>query len=317
MENQIEENETNKYKKPLIVIVLIVIITGITAYYFTKDKAVSKEIPIAINDTIIKKDSLSKTEKESLEKNGFYAELNFAVANKAYIRSAPNKAQNNIIDTLDFGQNVYIKNVYTDEGDDTYSDESILENERKNGFVAVYRTKPKKISDKPFGYVSEKVIVSQYEFDNYKESFSLKEFSILDVKIKKAIIENSYYNNQSYTLTQNSQRAPHVLTTGDFDGDGTKEFAVILDNVQDGAASSLLIFLTNKETKEFYLTFRESYTDFFKINFLQKGSTILENAQETVLSNDAISIMADEYKTIAFVYDSEAGKFISYEQITP
>lgn len=313
MENQIEENETNKYKKPLIVIVLIVIITGITAYYFTKDKAVSKEIPIAINDTIIKKDSLSKTEKESLEKNGFYAELNFAVANKAYIRSAPNKAQNNIIDTLDFGQNFYVKNFYGDEGDIS-GDESLLENERKNGFVAIYKTRPKKISDKPFGYVSEKVIVSQYEFDNYKESFSLKEFSKLDVKIKNAIIQNSYFNSQSYTLTQNSQRAPYVLTTGDFDGDGTKEFAVILDNVENGAASSLLIFLTNRETKEFYLAFRESYTDFFKINLLQKGSTILENAQETVLSNDAISIMADEYKTIAFVYDSEAGKFISYEQ---
>jgi hypothetical protein len=314
MENQIEENETNKYKRPLIVIVLIVIITVITAYYFTKGKAVSKEIPIAINDTIIKKDSLSKTEKESLEKNGFYAELNFAVANKAYIRSAPNKAPNNIIDTLDFGQNFYVKNVYGDEGDDTYSDESLLENERKNGFVAIYKTRPKKISDKPFGYVSEKVIVSQYEFDNYKESFSLKEFSKLDVKIKKAIIQNSYFNSQSYTLTQNSQRAPYVLTMGDFDSDGTKEFAVILDNVENGAASSLLIFLTNRETKEFYLAFRESYTDFFKINLLQKGSTILENAQETVLSNDAISIMADEYKTIAFVYDSEAGKFISYEQ---
>ncbi len=313
MENQIEENETNKYKKPLIVIVLIVIITGITAYYFTKDKVASKEIPIAINDTIVKKDSLSKTEKESLEKNGFYAELNFAVANKAYIRSAPNKAQNNIIDTLDFGQNFYVKNVYGDEGDIS-GDESLLENERKNGFVAIYKTRPKKISDKPFGYVSEKVIVSQYEFDNYKESFSLKEFSKLDVKIKNAIIQNSYFNSQSYTLTQNSQRAPYVLTTGDFDGDGTKEFAVILDNVENGAASSLLIFLTNRETKEFYLAFRESYTDFFKINLLQKGSTILENAQETVLSNDAISIMADEYKTIAFVYDSEAGKFISYEQ---
>ena len=41
-------------------------------------------------------------------------------------------------------------------------------------------------------------------------------------------MDNSYFENVSYYLTQNSQRSPYVLCKGDYDGDGLKDFAVIL-----------------------------------------------------------------------------------------
>ena len=86
------------------------------------------------NDTLVTK-VLNIEDKKDLEKNGFYAEEQYVVANKAYLRKTSDKTQiNTILDTLKFGDKVYIKSVYYNEegGDEVTGDESLLENEKYN-----------------------------------------------------------------------------------------------------------------------------------------------------------------------------------------
>ena len=97
---------------------------------------VKSEISVK-NDTLVTK-VLNIDDKKDLEKNGFYAEEFFIIANKSYLRTSPDKNSNNIIDTLQFGKKVYVKSVYYDEegGEGVVGDESLLENEKVNGMKA-------------------------------------------------------------------------------------------------------------------------------------------------------------------------------------
>ena len=61
---------------------------------------VKSEISVK-NDTLVTK-VLNIDDKKDLEKNGFYAEEFFIIANKSYLRTSPDKNSNNIIDTLQF-----------------------------------------------------------------------------------------------------------------------------------------------------------------------------------------------------------------------
>ena len=212
---------------------------------------VKSEISVK-NDTLVTK-VLNIDDKKDLEKNGFYAEEFFIIANKSYLRTSPDKNSNNIIDTLQFGKKVYVKSVYYDEegGEGVVGDESLLENEKVNGFVAVYFKKPKTIQEKPNGYMTEKVLEYEYEFKQYQKYFSLPEFQKLDSQIKRIILDNDYVNNKSFYLTESSQKAPNAICTGDFDGDGLKDVAVVLDNVEN-ESSLIIVFLMNRSTKEPY-----------------------------------------------------------------
>jgi hypothetical protein len=315
--NQSLDNKPNNSKLYIALGILAAAGIAAGAYFFMNNE--EKEIKaiepaITVNDTIAKTDSITSEEKDLLEKNGFYASENYIIANKAMLRRTPNEAQNNVIDSLKFGTKVYTKSVYFDEeGGGESGDETLLANEKKNGFVAIYNTKPTKLSDQPVGYISEKVFVEQYEFENYKKYFSLKEFAFLDSKIKKAIMDNSYFENVSYYLTQNSQRSPYVLCKGDYDGDGLKDFAVILDNVEK-EYSSILIFLTNKVTKEPYLAYRKAYTDYFKVKTVTKGSNVIKDSEPYVLTTDAVMMTGGEYTPQLFVYERDTNKFIPISQ---
>ena len=68
---------------------------------------VKSEISVK-NDTLVTK-VLNIDDKKDLEKNGFYAEEFFIIANKSYLRTSPDKNSNNIIDTLQFGSIVRMR----------------------------------------------------------------------------------------------------------------------------------------------------------------------------------------------------------------
>jgi hypothetical protein len=269
------------------------------------------------NDTLVTK-VLNIDDKKDLEKNGFYAEEFFVIANKSYLRSSPDKNTNNIIDTLQFGKKVYIKSVYYDEegGEGVVGDESLLENEKSNGFVAVYFKKPKTLQEKPNGYMTEKVLEYQYEFQKYQKYFSLPEFQKLDSNLKRVIMDNDYVNNKSFYLTESSQKAPNAICSGDFDGDGLKDVAVVLDNVEN-ESSLVLVFLMNSSTKEPYVAYKKEFYEYLKIKKNSKNTsfTIInendENEGETMMPTlEYVEIFGNDGYTQHVVYDKNSNKMV-------
>jgi len=274
---------------------------------------------IAVKNDTLK--VLNINQKEDLEKNGFYAAENYVIANKALLRNIPNTDNSKVIDTLNFGAKFYIKSVYSEEETDGESaNNELLNDENKNGFVAIYLKKPTSLKDKPVGFLTAKVMVDEYAFKDYKKYFSLPEFKKLDSNIKRALLENTYFDGNSYYLTQNSQKAAQVMATGDFDGDGAKDYAFILDNIEK-EYSTVVIFLINKATKEPYIAYHKAYTDFLKLKPVAKGSTIEVSENNNsgnkgkTLPFDAISTFYDGKHFFTLLYNATSNKFeeIPYE----
>jgi hypothetical protein len=265
------------------------------------------------NDTLVTK-VLNIEDKKDLEKNGFYAEEKFVVANKAYLRKTSDKNQSNtVLDTLKFGDKVYIKSVYYDEesGEGVNADESLLEDEKANGYVAVYLKKPKSLNEKPIGYVSEKVLTHAYEFEKYKKSFSLPEFQKLDSRIKQIILESSYHNGKNYEITESAQKAPNAICFGDFDGDGLKDVAVVLDNVEK-ETSLVLVMLMNAATKEPYIAFKQEFNEYLKVkkkpkNSLQTLADDNSNPYTKVAALDFVEIYGVNSASYV-IYDEDSNK---------
>lgn len=275
---------------------------------------VKSEISIK-NDTLVTK-VLNIDDKKDLEKNGFYAEEFFVIANKSYLRKSPDKTSNNIIDTLDFGNKVYLKSVYFDEeGGEIAGDASLLENEKVNGFVAVYFKKPKTLDEKPSGYVTEKVLEYEYEFKQYQKYFSLPEFQKLDSQIKRSILDNDYLNNKSFYLTESSQKAPNAICSGDFDGDGQKDYAVVLDNVEN-ERSMILVFLINSATKEPYVAYKKEFYDYLKVKKIAKNNAFTITNEEDENEGTSITPSFDYVEIYGngvvshIVYDKDSNKMV-------
>jgi hypothetical protein len=262
----------------------------------------------------IKKDTAkvaNKEDKEDMEKNGFYAEENYVIANKTFVRVNPS-ANAASLDTLDFGTLMYTKNVYyAEEGNDISGDASKLIDEKKNGYVAVYNKKPTKLSDKPFGFVLESVLAYEYEYQEFKKYFSLPEFKKLDSKVKKAILDNSYLDGKTYKLTQNSNKAKNAVVTGDFDQDGLKDYAVVQENIEN-EYSLVTVFLMNKATKDPYVAYRSSFSEFLNVSLIKKNTNIsyYDNGEETetITNNDVIALTGDGTKSYLF-YNTVTNKF--------
>jgi hypothetical protein len=274
-------------------------------------ESVKAEVSVK-NDTL---KVMNVQDKEDLEKNGFYAQENYVIANKAFLREKPSKSAK-VTDTLDFGAKFYTKTVYYGEGEEAIGDESLLENEQKEGFIAVYTKKPKTLSEKPVGYITEKAIVEQYSFQDYKKYFSLPQFKKLDSNIKRAIMENTYINQKTFYLTQNSQKAPNAICTGDFDGDGNKDFAVAIDNVES-SESAIVIFCINSATKEPYPAYKVAFTELLKVKTITKGSTItlfgpVENeSTDKIVDKDVVQIYGGNSSSY-MLYDENTNKFVQY-----
>lgn len=287
-----------------IIIACLALALGVALYFvFKKDKKVNDHTAVVQTDSAkvvqdtIRKDTLqTKVTTEYEEGEGDYEPYSesFVIANDAFLRNAP--SQESQAGSLKFGDRVWIDN-----------------SKSQGQYATVYLSKPQKNAMPQTYYVTESVLVRDYEFDKYKKYFSLGPFAKLASKTKKLILDNDYSKGTSYAITQNAERAKSTVCYGDFDGDGVTDVAVLMDN-NEQQSSRILIICTNAATKDPYLAFAEDYSDRMKINSFKKGASVIMNSAELISSpHDGVIVKGDDVK-LALIFDSNSQKFKTYYQ---
>ena len=300
-------NPQNNQNRNLIIAAIAVLVLGIAAYFIFFNKK-DKEVVTTVNPkdsvaAVVPKDSVvvdsARVTNGDNEYEGYepYTE-SYVISNEAFLRSVPNANDDSKVQSLKFGERVYRDN-----------------RESSNGYAKVYLTDPgsgKTTTAQPY-YLTESVVVSNYEFDDFKKYFSLAPFSGLASKTKKLILAEDYSDGTDYEVTQNADRAKNTLSYGDFDQDGSVDLAIVLDN-NEKQTSRLLIICTNKATKEPYLAFAENYSDKIRINSFKKGASVFMNSDEFTNSpNDGIIVNGEDIK-LALIYQNSSQKFKTYYQ---
>jgi hypothetical protein len=297
-ENQEQKNDEIKISKRSLYIAFSIIgalILGVSGYFvfFGKNKEAKKVVPQ--NDSVlVNKDSAKVAKKDSLsdEYDGEYDPYT------SY------KVISNTL-TLPNGQKLNF-------GDEVYLDEE----KSSSGNSIIYLNNPHKVpSTKQYPIsVDDEVLIDSYSFTEFKNSFSLPPFSSLPPGVKKVILEaDGYHDGRTYNVTQNADRAKSTLSTGDFDGDGVKDYAVILDD-NEGQVSRLVIISINKVTKKPYVSFAENYNDKLKLKSFSKGASIYMNSSSFIKAPRDGVLISNEVGGLVVIYDTNAQKYKTYEQ---
>ncbi|MFC6269690.1 hypothetical protein [Frigoriflavimonas asaccharolytica] len=300
----------NNNNRNIIIAVIATLFLAIAAYFLffnKKDKEVVSNSEMGIKDTsevgaaiVDTTNSAMNTERNTDEygEEEEYVTESYVIANEAYLRSTPSSDAASMVKSMKFGDKIYVKN-----------------SENINGYSTVYLSKPaneKNITEQPY-YLLESTAVSQYQYEEFKEYFSIKPFSGLGSKTKKLIIEKAYNDGVDYKVTQNVDRAKNCLSYGDYDKDGVMDVAIVLDN-NEKQVSRLLIICTNKATKDPYLAYAENYSDKIKVNTFKKGASVFMNTDDfTPSPNDGVIVQGEDVK-IAIIYDAGNQKFKTYYQ---
>ena len=291
-ENQEQKNDEIKISKRSLYIAFSIIgalILGGSGYFvfFGKNKDAEKVVPQ--NDSVlVNKDSTKVAKKDSLsdEYDGEYDPYT------SY------KVISNTL-TLPNGQKLNF-------GDEVYLDEE----KSSSGNSIIYLNNPHKVpSTKQYPIsVDDEVLIDSYSFTEFKNSFSLPP------GVKKVILEaDGYHDGRTYNVTQNADRAKSTLSTGDFDGDGVKDYAVILDD-NEGQVSRLVIISINKVTKKPYVSFAENYNDKLKLKSFSKGASIYMNSSSFIKAPRDGVLISNEVGGLVVIYDTNAQKYKTYEQ---
>ena len=297
-ENQEQKNDEIKISKRSLYIAFSIIgalILGVSGYFvfFGKNKDAEKVVPQ--NDSaLVHKDSAKVAKKDSLsdEYDGEYDPYTLY------------KVISNTL-TLPNGQKLNF-------GDEVYLDEE----KSSSGNSIIYLNNPHKVpSTKQYPIsVDDEVLIDSYSFTEFKNSFSLPPFSSLPPGVKKVILEaDGYHDGKTYNVTQNADRAKSTLSTGDFDGDGVKDYAVILDD-NEGQVSRLVIISINKVTKKPYVSFAENYNDKLKLKSFSKGASIYMNSSSFIKAPRDGVLISNEVGGLVVIYDTNAQKYKTYEQ---
>jgi hypothetical protein len=297
-ENQEQKNDEIKISKRSLYIAFSIIgalILGVSGYFvfFGKNKDAEKVVPQ--NDSaLVHKDSVKVAKKDSLsdEYDGEYDPYTLY------------KVISNTL-TLPNGQKLNF-------GDEVYLDEE----KSSSGNSIIYLNNPHKVpSTKQYPIsVDDEVLIDSYSFTEFKNSFSLPPFSSLPPGVKKVILEaDGYHDGKTYNVTQNADRAKSTLSTGDFDGDGVKDYAVILDD-NEGQVSRLVIISINKVTKKPYVSFAENYNDKLKLKSFSKGASIYMNSSSFIKAPRDGVLISNEVGGLVVIYDTNAQKYKTYEQ---
>ncbi len=297
-ENQEQKNDEIKISKRSLYIAFSIIgalILGVSGYFvfFGKNKDAEKVVPQ--NDSaLVHKDSAKVAKKDSLsdEYDGEYDPYTLY------------KVISNTL-TLPNGQKLNF-------GDEVYLDEE----KSSSGNSIIYLNNPHKVpSTKQYPIsVDDEVLIDSYSFTEFKKRFSLPPFSSLPPGVKKVILEaDGYHDGKTYNVTQNADRAKSTLSTGDFDGDGVKDYAVILDD-NEGQVSRLVIISINKVTKKPYVSFAENYNDKLKLKSFSKGASIYMNSSSFIKAPRDGVLISNEVGGLVVIYDTNAQKYKTYEQ---
>ena len=297
-ENQEQKNDEIKISKRSLYIAFSIIgalILGVSGYFvfFGKNKDAEKVVPQ--NDSaLVNKDSANVAKKDSLS-GEYEGEYDPYTLYKVISNSL----------TLPNGQKLNF-------GDEVYLDEE----KSSSGNSIIYLNNPHKVpSTKQYPIsVDDEVLIDSYSFTEFKNSFSLPPFSSLPPGVKKVILEaDGYHDGRTYNVTQNADRAKSTLSTGDFDGDGVKDYAVILDD-NEGQVSRLVIISINKVTKKPYVSFAENYNDKLKLKSFSKGASIYMNSSSFIKAPRDGVLISNEVGGLVVIYDTNAQKYKTYEQ---
>ena len=297
-ENQEQENDEIKISKRSLYIAFSIIgalILGVSGYFVFFGKNKDAEKVVSQNDSaLVDKDSANVAKKDSL--SGDYE--------GEYDPYTSYKVISNTL-TLPNGQKLNF-------GDEVYLDEE----KSSSGNSIIYLNNPHKVpSTKQYPIsVDDEVLIDSYSFTEFKNSFSLPPFSSLPPGVKKVILEaDGYHDGRTYNVTQNADRAKSTLSTGDFDGDGVKDYAVILDD-NEGQVSRLVIISINKVTKKPYVSFAENYNDKLKLKSFSKGASIYMNSSSFIKAPRDGVLISNEVGGLVVIYDTNAQKYKTYEQ---
>ena len=302
MENNNDFNQEKKEnitisKKSLyiaggVALALVLLIGGYFTF-FNKNEA---------KDTIVKNDSLavkkdSATIKaDSLKNTEGYDEespyQSYSLISNAV--SLPNGQK------LKFGDRVFIH--YENEGQE---------------FKTAYLNDPTQYPSAKNNPISlnENMIIPTYSFEDFKNNFSLAPYSALPSVMKKILIEenNKYIDGGNYKIAQNESRAKSTLASGDFDGDGIKDIAVILDD-NERQYSRLLVICSNEATKKPYVAFAQNYPTRYKVRSFKKGASIYMDTSDLVKAPQDGVIIENQNSSYVVIYNSKNQSFEYYVQ---
>ena len=297
-ENQEQKNDEIKISKRSLYIAFSIIgalILGVSGYFVFFGKNKDAEKVVSQNDsTLVNKDSAKVAKKDSLS-DEYEGEYDPYTSYKVISNTL----------TLPNGQKLNF-------GDEVYLDEE----KSSSGNSIIYLNNPHKVpSTKQYPIsVDDEVLIDSYSFTEFKNSFSLPPFSSLPPGVKKVILEaDGYHDGRTYNVTQNADRAKSTLSTGDFDGDGVKDYAVILDD-NEGQVSRLVIISINKVTKKPYVSFAENYNDKLKLKSFSKGASIYMNSSSFIKAPRDGVLISNEVGGLVVIYDTNAQKYKTYEQ---
>ena len=297
-ENQEQKNDEIKISKRSLYIAFSIIgalILGVSGYFVFFGKNKDAEKVVSQNDsTLVNKDSAKVAKKDSLS-DEYEGEYDPYTSYKVISNTL----------TLPNGQKLNF-------GDEVYLDEE----KSSSGNSIIYLNNPHKVpSTKQYPIsLDDEVLIDSYSFTEFKNSFSLPPFSSLPPGVKKVILEaDGYHDGRTYNVTQNADRAKSTLSTGDFDGDGVKDYAVILDD-NEGQVSRLVIISINKVTKKPYVSFAENYNDKLKLKSFSKGASIYMNSSSFIKAPRDGVLISNEVGGLVVIYDTNAQKYKTYEQ---
>ena len=302
MENNNDFNQEKKEnvtisKKSLyigggVVLALILLIGG---YFAFSNKNEAKDTVVKNDSLAVKKDSTT-IKADSLKNSEGYDEespyQSYSLISNAV--SLPNGQK------LKFGDRVFIH--YENEGQE---------------FKTAYLNDPTQYPSAKNNPISlnENMIIPTYSFEDFKNNFSLAPYSALPSVMKKILIEenNKYVNGGNYKIAQNESRAKSTLASGDFDGDGIKDIAVILDD-NERQYSRLLVICSNEVTKKPYVAFAQNYSARYKVRGFKKGASIYMNTSDLVKAPQDGVIIENQNSSYVVIYNSKNQSFEYYVQ---
>lgn len=292
-----------RYKTYIIVTLLVIVCLLLLLKFPAKDNI--------ITETFLKDDEVEYDDSEIIDKNdslgkyGLCALENIIINEDAKVRRTPNVARYNTLYELKFGTKIYTKGIDMENKNHSFVDPSLVERENRNGFVAIYAVEPITLSEKPVGYVAAEDIILKSEFKNFKPQPKRIE---IDPLVLSAIQSNLTFNGVNYKLIEDNKRFNNSLAYGDYNNDGNRDFAIILDT-EDNADSILLIYFMNEDKSGYHQVFSTFATPFLKINTVPKHTTIVFSSESTAFPFDGIQITSSDPKPFYYFYTANTNSF--------
>lgn len=299
---------TSFLKKNSVVIIAIIGVAVVWFFFAQKDKPVKKKTFAKPEKVTYGNSDAGKT-TDSLAQFGMAANENFVVRPDAEVRRTPNLANFNTLYKLKFGTKVFTKNIDPESLVKADTD-SLMQREIRDGFIAVYSTKPLTLSDIPVGYMAVEDIIEKSKFQDYKPVEKAPPLIIAD-DILSVIEKNLVIEGATYKLIDDTERFNNSLCYGDFNNDQSDDFAVMLDKA-DNSGSILLIYALQRRNK-YELIYKKVHPLLTRIKTITKNTKVNVNYEITSFGIDGIHITNKDRATFFQVYEPRDKSFMVFK----